>query len=56
MPLSYYFTYFSIQYMTTWKDVADMIFPDIRTTIAYLQKQYPERPQKVVTRIAPSPT
>jgi len=42
--------------MSSRKDVADMIFPDITETIADLQKKYPERPQRVVTRIAPSPT
>lgn len=42
--------------MSTRKAVADMIFPDIHETIADLQKKYPPRPEKVISRFAPSPT
>ena len=42
--------------MSTRKDVAELVFPDVKETIADLQKKYPPRPQKVVSRFAPSPT
>ena len=41
------------------KDLADLIFPEIKQTIADLEKKYPERNLKegaIVSRYAPSPT
>lgn len=41
----------------TWKEVADMIYPDVAHDIAYYEKQYTKRPVgQIVSRIAPSPT
>ena len=45
--------------MATYKDLAELIFPDIKLTIEDLEKKYPERvlPEGAeVTRFAPSPT
>ena len=45
--------------MANYKDLADLIFPNIKTTIADLEKRYPKRNLKEgaeVTRFAPSPT
>ena len=45
--------------MRTYKELADLIFPDIKDTIEDLEKRYPERnlPEGAeVTRFAPSPT
>lgn len=42
--------------MTTRKNVADMVFPDIKETIEDLGKQFPPRLNNVCTRFAPSPT
>lgn len=42
--------------MTTRKDIADLIFPNVTTTIQDLQAKYPPRPESIVTRVAPSPT
>lgn len=45
--------------MTTYKDLANYIFSDIKETIADLEKRYPPRnlaPTSEVTRFAPSPT
>ena len=37
--------------------LADLLFPEIKETIADLEKKYPKRPDwQIVTRIAPSPT
>ena len=38
------------------KDLAEIIFPDIKTTIEDYEKMYPSRNGEVVTRFAPSPT
>jgi glutamyl-tRNA synthetase len=38
------------------KDLADLIFPNITKTVEDYEKIYPSRGDKVVTRIAPSPT
>ena len=41
------------------KDLADLIFPNIKSTIKDLEERYPERnlnPNAMVTRFAPSPT
>ncbi len=41
----------------TWKEIADMIYPEVTQTIADCEKQYPKRPAgQIVSRIAPSPT
>ncbi|MCR5350633.1 MAG: hypothetical protein K6E20_06560, partial [Acholeplasmatales bacterium] len=45
--------------MATYKDLAELIFPEIKMTIADLEKKYPSRNLKenaMVTRFAPSPT
>ncbi len=39
-----------------YKDLADVIFPDITKTIEDYDKLYPSRDGKVITRFAPSPT
>jgi glutamyl-tRNA synthetase len=41
--------------MATWNDLAELMFPDVKETIADLQAKFPER-QGVCTRFAPSPT
>ena len=40
----------------TYKDLAELIFPNITKTIDDYEKLYPSRNGKVVTRVAPSPT
>jgi glutamyl-tRNA synthetase len=45
--------------MTDWKQLAQLIFPNVTTTIADLEANYPKRnlpEQAMVTRFAPSPT
>ena len=45
--------------MDDYKKLADLIFPDIKKTVADYEKEYPERNLKEgakVTRYAPSPT
>ena len=45
--------------MSTWNDVAELIFPNIKETIEDLEKRFPKRNLKegaMVTRFAPSPT
>ena len=45
--------------MSTLKELADLIFPDVKQTVSDLEKRYPERklPSGAeVTRFAPSPT
>jgi glutamyl-tRNA synthetase len=42
--------------MTTRKDIADIIFPDVKDTIADLEKQFPPRENPICSRFAPSPT
>jgi len=42
--------------MTTRKDIADIIFPDVKETIQDLEKKYPPRFNSVCSRFAPSPT
>lgn len=42
--------------MTTRAELADLLFPEIITTIDELLKKYPPRPEKKVLRFAPSPT
>lgn len=37
-------------------ELANLLFPDCTTTIETLLQKYPERPQKICDRIAPSPT
>jgi len=42
--------------MTTRKEIADMIFPDVKETIQDLEKKYPLRTNPICSRFAPSPT
>ncbi len=42
--------------MTTRKDIADIVFPDIKETIEDLGKQFPPRENPICSRFAPSPT
>jgi glutamyl-tRNA synthetase len=42
--------------MADWKDLAEVLFPEVTETIEDVLKKYPEREQKVCDRIAPSPT
>ena len=41
--------------MATWNDLAELMFPDVKETIADLQNKFPAR-SGVCTRFAPSPT
>jgi glutamyl-tRNA synthetase len=42
--------------MTTWHDLANLLFPDVNETIEDLLLKYPPRPQQAVLRFSPSPT
>lgn len=42
--------------MTTRKEIADIIFPDVTETIQDLEKKYPPRSNPICSRFAPSPT
>jgi len=42
--------------MATWKDLADLLFPEIDSDISKLLAKYPPRENPVCTRFAPSPT
>lgn len=42
--------------MSSWKDLADLMFPDINESIEDLLKLFPERAEKLCSRFAPSPT
>jgi len=42
--------------MATRKDIADMILPDVKETIADLTKKFPARANPICSRYAPSPT
>ena len=42
--------------MTTRKEIADLIFPDVTETIQDLEKKYPPRSNHICSRFAPSPT
>lgn len=42
--------------MTTRKDIADTIFPEVTQTIQDLEKKYPPRANPICSRFAPSPT
>lgn len=42
--------------MADWKDLADLMFPDVDQTIADLEKKYPPRTNATCSRFAPSPT
>ncbi len=42
--------------MTTRKEIADLIFPDVKETIQDLEKKYPPRNNIFCSRFAPSPT
>lgn len=42
--------------MTTRKDIADLIFPEVTQTIQDLETKYPPRSNPICSRFAPSPT
>ncbi|HBB04198.1 TPA: hypothetical protein DCZ39_04885 [Patescibacteria group bacterium] len=42
--------------MTSRKEIADMIFPEVTETIQDLEKKYPPRANPIASRFAPSPT
>jgi glutamyl-tRNA synthetase len=42
--------------MTTRKEIADIIFPEVTETIQDLEKKYPPRANPICSRFAPSPT
>ena len=42
--------------MTTRKEIADIIFPEVTETIQDLEKKYPPRKNPICSRFAPSPT
>ncbi|HCY20853.1 TPA: hypothetical protein DIC40_03210 [Patescibacteria group bacterium] len=42
--------------MTTRKEIADKIFPNVTETIQDLEKKYPTRQNPICSRFAPSPT
>lgn len=42
--------------MTTRKEIADKIFPNVHETIQDLEKKYPPRVNQICSRFAPSPT
>ncbi|MFA7298791.1 MAG: glutamate--tRNA ligase [Candidatus Absconditabacterales bacterium] len=42
--------------MTTRKEIADIIFPEVTETIHNLEKKYPPRKNPICSRFAPSPT
>ncbi len=42
--------------MTTRKEIADIIFPEVKETIQDLEKKYPPRNTPICSRFAPSPT
>ena len=42
--------------MTTRKEIADFIFPEVTQTIQDLEKKYPPRVNPICSRFAPSPT
>jgi len=42
--------------MATWKDLADLLFPNVDADIQKLLDQYPPRENPICTRFAPSPT
>lgn len=42
--------------MTTRNDIAELIFPDVKDTIADLEKKFPPRANPICSRFAPSPT
>lgn len=42
--------------MSTYYDLANILFPDVTETIDDLKYRYPLRNTNIVTRIAPSPT
>jgi glutamyl-tRNA synthetase len=42
--------------MTTRKEIADTIFPEVTETIQDLEKKYPPRANPICSRFAPSPT
>lgn len=49
------FRFFGIEFMATWHNVAELLFPGVDPDIQKLLDKYPER-NCVCVRIAPSPT
>ena len=50
-----FYSFFELN-MENWKDLADLLFPEVTGSIDELLTKYPERSEKVCDRIAPSPT
>lgn len=42
--------------MSDWKELADILFPDVTETIQDLQDKFPQRANPIASRFAPSPT
>lgn len=42
--------------MNSWKDLADLMFPDVHETIEDLLQKFPKRDNELCSRFAPSPT
>jgi glutamyl-tRNA synthetase len=42
--------------MATWHELADLLFPEVQSTISDLLTQYPARSEQVCLRFSPSPT
>lgn len=42
--------------MVTRKEIADVIFPDVKESIQDVEKKYPSRSNPICSRFAPSPT
>jgi glutamyl/glutaminyl-tRNA synthetase len=42
--------------MADWKDLAEVLFPEVTETIEDALKKYPEREVNYVLRFSPSPT
>lgn len=56
LNLSCIIYHLSLYVMTTRKEIADMIFPEVTETIQDLEKKYPPRTNPICSRFAPSPT
>jgi glutamyl-tRNA synthetase len=51
------FILFSLSYyMTTWHDLANLLFPEVNETIEDVLLKYPPRPEASCLRFSPSPT
>ncbi|MEI8091591.1 MAG: glutamate--tRNA ligase family protein [bacterium] len=56
MPISKQVLYSVLKNMTTRNDIAELIFPDVKESIADLDTIFPARKNPIATRFAPSPT